>query len=334
MAVYNEQAYLKEAVESILIQSYQDFELIIVDDGSVDHTPQILAGFEDPRIRVLRNERNLKLPGALNRGIEQARGRFIARADADDICLPDRFEGQMALLRKHPKIAAVWGEVFRYVEGRIRPQITALPSCHEKIRALLLFFCPVMHNNIMFRREVFDSFSYDARFSCSEDWELWTRMSERFRFFRQHRYGALYRLHENQTTSASDLSIPRAQVRDLLEAAFGRAGMVVSRQELNDHLELIFGCTPVQAQSLLAWQRRLLFENKKRRLFSRRALQSAFFWKADELRRSDRFSRAHYFLFAWRSAPLLFLLYWARKLADTACDLACQAWARRKWKLS
>src|SRR5512146_2439112 len=103
MPVYNSAPYLREAVDSILAQTFTDFEFIIVDDGSSDETPQILDGYGDARIRRLRNERNMGVVPTLNCGLAAARGRYVARHDADDISLPTRLEQQVRFLDTHPE---------------------------------------------------------------------------------------------------------------------------------------------------------------------------------------------------------------------------------------
>jgi glycosyltransferase involved in cell wall biosynthesis len=105
MPVYNGKEYLALAVESILRQTFADFEFIIINDGSTDNSADIAASYEDPRIKLLHNDKNLGLIPSFNRGLENSRGEYIARMDADDIAFPDRFKKQVAFLDDHPDIA-------------------------------------------------------------------------------------------------------------------------------------------------------------------------------------------------------------------------------------
>src|SRR5690606_198612 len=105
MAVRNGERHLREAIDSILHQAYPDFELILIDDASTDRTADILASYGDDRIRVLRNDRHLGLSASLNRGIREARGRYIARLDADDVAEPERFARQVDFLDRHGEVA-------------------------------------------------------------------------------------------------------------------------------------------------------------------------------------------------------------------------------------
>ena len=104
MPAYNAEQYISEAIESILGQTFADFEFIIIDDGSSDSTSGIIASYKDSRIRYFRNEKNLGIVGALNRGLALAAGEYIARMDADDISLPERFQTQCAYMEKHPDV--------------------------------------------------------------------------------------------------------------------------------------------------------------------------------------------------------------------------------------
>ena len=99
MAVYNGERYLAEAIESVLSQTFEDFEFIIVDDASTDDSFDIAASYDDSRIKIIRNEKNIRLQKSLNRGLELVGGEYVARMDADDISLPERFEKQVKFLR-------------------------------------------------------------------------------------------------------------------------------------------------------------------------------------------------------------------------------------------
>ena len=109
MSVYNGEKYLREAIDSILSQTYQNFEFIVIDDCSSDNTSYILKSYTDARMQIIRNDRNLKLPASLNKGLKIAKGKYIARMDADDIAMPDRFAKQVEYLEEHSDVAVVGG---------------------------------------------------------------------------------------------------------------------------------------------------------------------------------------------------------------------------------
>ena len=150
MPVYNGAAFLSEALESMFCQSLQDFELLVIDDGSTDATATILAACSDSRLRVVRNQLNLGLVATLNKGLDIARGELVARMDADDVALPARLESQMQFLSRHPEIG-ICGTWFRELrDGKatlVRP-----PCTHDDLSAHLFFYSPFAHPSVMLRK--------------------------------------------------------------------------------------------------------------------------------------------------------------------------------------
>lgn len=178
MAVYNGEPFLREAIESILHQTYTNFEFLIVDDGSVDGSVSIIESYTDERIRLVRNGRNLGLPKSLNRGLGLARGTFVARQDADDISRPDRLEKQVRFLQDHPGIALV-GSAFQEInqEGQVTDLVT-LPCEPDEIRWDLHFYCPFVHGVVTAHTSVLKQVGgYSEDFGYAQDYELWTRMA-------------------------------------------------------------------------------------------------------------------------------------------------------------
>ena len=180
MSVYNGSRYLRESIESILSQSFTDFEFIIIDDGSTDNTWEILTQYSDRdrRIRLFQNEKNLGLTKSLNKGLRLARGEYIARQDADDVSLTQRFEKQVALLNNHPEsvLASCNVEVIN-PEGKTVAKHEQ--ACDSKFVAwYLLFYNHIAgHSQVMFRREpVIDLGGYCEARRYSQDYELWSRL--------------------------------------------------------------------------------------------------------------------------------------------------------------
>ena len=203
MAVHDGESFLQEAIDSILHQHYRDLEFIIIDDGSNDRTAAILAGCADPRVRVLRNARNLGLAESLNRGLTEARGEFIARQDADDISEPDRLGAQVAYLDAHPDVALLGSaHVEIDAQGRVLAQIDA--NCHHvTILWAMLFYCPFAHTAVMFRRQrVLDTVgAYDPSYRYSMDYEYWTRIAARFRVANLPEFLVRLRIHNRSMTA-------------------------------------------------------------------------------------------------------------------------------------
>ncbi len=177
MSVYNGEKYLREAVDSILNQTFADFEFIIIDDGSVDRTAEILDGYTDPRIVRLKHEKNIGLARSLNEGIACARGEYIARMDADDISLPERFEKQIEYLDLNLKVG-VLGTWIQYIDdvSRKSAPIEQYPSDFDYIRWRLCFQNPMAHSSTMIRRNLFKKEIYNADYNLSQDYDLWQRL--------------------------------------------------------------------------------------------------------------------------------------------------------------
>lgn len=181
MATVADAATLDAAIDSILTQSFRDLELIVIDDGSTDETPRILAraGARDARLRLLRNERQIGLARSLNRGLERARGRFIARMDSDDRSHPDRLARQIAFLARHPEIGLL-GTQPRLVDDAGRP-VTGwgwtVPVDHDAIAWQLLTGSPFVHPSVVIRADLLRAAGgYDPAFLGNEDMELWSRL--------------------------------------------------------------------------------------------------------------------------------------------------------------
>ena len=180
MCVYNGEAHLREAVESILEQTFKDFELVIVEDGSTDSTWEILNEYaaQDSRIVLSRNDKNLGLERSLNRGLAMTRGEYFARQDADDISLSNRLELQTHFLDTHPKVGALGTAVEFINEEGICLWKDYLPVDHESLRALFLINNFMHHSTLMARRTLMqDLGGYNVNLRYAEDYDLWWRLS-------------------------------------------------------------------------------------------------------------------------------------------------------------
>ena len=182
MPVYNGMAYLREALESVLCQTFTDFEFLIIDDAGTDGSVACIKSYGDSRIRLICNERNIGQARSLNKGLDLARGEFVARLDQDDVCLPKRLETQLRFLESRPDVAVVcsWEHSIDACGRRIRSWRSELNNFGEFLGLLLLGKCPIWHPSIMFRRNVVAELGgYDASFAPAEDFDLWTRLATR-----------------------------------------------------------------------------------------------------------------------------------------------------------
>lgn len=180
MPAYNAELYIHEAVESVLTQTFADFEFLIFDDGSTDGTPAILATFDDPRIHIV-SRPNRGLIATLNEGLDAASAQLIARMDADDVCLPQRLEQQVAFMDAHPDYVLLGSDVvYTDREGRPIMRINAGGYSDAELRSNFYTRCPLFHPSVMFRKEVvLGSGGYPAGALLFEDWLLWKEVMER-----------------------------------------------------------------------------------------------------------------------------------------------------------
>lgn len=179
MPAYNAGPFLKEAVDSVLNQHFTDFELLVINDGSTDNTSTILESYTDPRLVVVHQE-NIGLVRSLNKGLQLARGSYIARFDADDVCFPDRLSTQVAFLNQHSDYVLVSGETTYMDEDgnylfHFRPEYYT----NNEIIASGFKSCPFIHSAVMARKEaLLNAGGYDPRALTFEDHLLWKKLAK------------------------------------------------------------------------------------------------------------------------------------------------------------
>jgi glycosyltransferase involved in cell wall biosynthesis len=199
LPVRNCERYLRQSIESVLGQSFEDFELVLVDDGSTDRSEEIYRVFEDNRIRVVPNGGEHSITHALNLGISSARGKYIARIDCDDVMMPQRLEKQVSFLESQPKVGLVGSWMRTFGE---RSTEWKYPVANPDIQLFLLFGSPFGHPSVMFRTKWLEGKKgyYDPLFDLAEDFELWTRMSQIWELANIPEYLTHYRTHPSQIT--------------------------------------------------------------------------------------------------------------------------------------
>ena len=200
LPVYNGDRYLHAAVESILAQTFESFELLIVDDGSTDGTEAICRSFTDPRIRVVRHEKNSGIVFALNDGVDQITTKYVARMDADDVALSDRLGRQIAFLESRPDIAACGSWVRELVDGRLRA-VMRRPT-GEYLRQTAWQPVPIFHPTACLRTEVLQELRYRPDFIHAEDYDLWLRLCRHHRIDNVPKVLLHYRIHPTSVSHA------------------------------------------------------------------------------------------------------------------------------------
>lgn len=196
LPVYNAEKFLKEAIQSVLDQTFGSFELIILNDGSTDESEKIVNSFVDPRIRYIKHANN-GLIYTLNLGLELAKFEIVARMDADDICVPERFSLQYAYLKEHNNIGAVGGQTQLIGSTGVSVGNGIYPITSLDCRSVARFGAPLAHPAVMFRKSlVISCGGYREAFKHAEDYDLWLRILERSEIANLDCILLKYRLHD------------------------------------------------------------------------------------------------------------------------------------------
>lgn len=268
MPVYNKAPFVKEAIESVLNGSFQDFEIVCVDDKSTDNSLDVLRGIGDPRIRIIELPKNLGPAGAANRCLDEARGEYLVRLDADDLAVPDRLAKQVAYMDAHPDVVASGGHLQLF---GARDRLWKFPIEHEDCVANLLFGVPVSQGASIMRRSIVElhGLRYDPSWPrVGEDWLFWLRVSHVGRFGNLDEAMTLYRRGEQNISHGRDKSEDFA---DITRRTFAFFGLPLSEEQLDLHLLAgkIFRRKPDAAtvKELRAWLDELLELNAERGLF-------------------------------------------------------------------
>jgi glycosyltransferase involved in cell wall biosynthesis len=262
MSVYNGEAYLREAIESILTQTHHDYEFIIINDGSTDNSERIISAFKDPRIVSLKNEKNIGLIASLNRGLVQAKGKYIARIDADDVAIKDRLEKQFIFMEEHPGVVALGSDYYLLINETLRYIKNEGDS--DYLKSLLLFtpcFChpTVMMRNIFSRSGIV----YDANFVHAEDYKLWTELAFLGKFGNVPQPLLKYRSHQSQVSNknaGTQLQISAEIRKEYLR----KLGFSCSESQLKIHNLIgnnVFIRTSQELDSIEKWLLELIAQN-------------------------------------------------------------------------
>jgi hypothetical protein len=275
MPVHNGAEFLAEAIDSMLCQSLRDFEFLIVDDASTDSSASIVQGYRDPRIRLIQSRERLKLSGALNLGLDQAKGRYIARMDADDISLPKRLERQVQFLDGHPEIG-ICGSWILYFGAS--SALLERPIHHEEIQAFTLLDTPFAHPSVMLRRDLMERhpLRFDGRYFPTEDFELWIRILRHTQAANLPEVLLHYRVHAKSLTGSGWSTMDEQAVR-IIRNQLRLLGLDPTPDELRFHRQLAMGrltLTKPLLDQAEAWLLSLLAANQKTQFLPSKALES------------------------------------------------------------
>lgn len=203
--VYNAEKYLKECLDSILKQRFRDIECLTIDDGSTDGSAAIIASMQDDRIRYVKNEKNLGIANTRNKGLELARGEYIAFIDSDDISAPERLEKQVAFMEANPEVGICGGWIQEiYPDGTlIEGELRQYPAGDKEIREMMMWNCPIWNPSIMIRKSVIEAHGirHNPQFISASDFDLFVKIGKVSRMANLPEIMLFYRRHENQITT-------------------------------------------------------------------------------------------------------------------------------------
>lgn len=237
--VYNCHKYVTEAIDSVLAQSFSNFELLLIDDGSTDGSGDILQSYTDPRICVVRNEKNLGIPKTLNKGLQLARGAYFAVLDNDDYAYPDRLKQQLTFLDRHEEYAAVgtWA-VTMDEEGQILSRIKRLLVAPEEVQSQLLFRCCLLHPSMMARTGILRSYGYREDVETCADFDLWVRVARTYKLGILPHVLVRHREHVDRTTRQK-MQIVKEEKLAIISAQLVDLGLTFTEVDLERHFLLL-----------------------------------------------------------------------------------------------
>lgn len=255
LPAYNAELYLKEAIDSILAQTFTDFELIILNDGSIDRTEEIILSYQDERIVYIKNEKNLGLIGTLNKGMDLAKGKYIARMDADDICFPERFEKQVRFLEENLEYVICGTSGYRFYNNLSERRNFNVPLSDDHIRARLFFNTGFIHPSVMFRREVIvdNQLIFNNEYKYAEDYFFWMDILKYGKGVNLKEKLIYYRVLDNSQTAVgnSNLELRKKIIGKIHKRYFYEYNVLASDREI----ELNFYLTNIVRMNLLDFQK-------------------------------------------------------------------------------
>lgn len=277
LPVYNNAAFVLEAIHSILAQTYSDFELIVIDDGSTDGSTFLISQISDPRVIKIFHNTNRGLIASLNEGLKKANGEYIVRMDSDDISTPDRLAVQIAYMDQNPLID-VCGAAFTSSNGG---SIKVNPASHDEIKTWLLFHCCICHPAIIMRNSMIRrlGIQYDSNYPHAEDYELWNRLAFQVQMANLPINVLYYRQHNGQVSNQHK-AIQDATARRIRQRQFSKLGLELSDEENQIMLDILeFKINPYDYDSYtraLGFANWVLDQNSKYLVYNQELLNMAF----------------------------------------------------------
>jgi glycosyltransferase involved in cell wall biosynthesis len=276
MAVFNGEKFIKQAIDSVLEQTFRDFELLLIDDGSTDNSVSIIKEYNDDRIRLLQNETNLGLFLTRNRGIEEARGKYFATLDCDDIATKGRLELQLKYFQQHTNAAVCAGRVI-YIDSSSKRIGTRAPLSGDQdyYKALLLFTNIFINSATMIDMDVLKKIKYRTGYEPAEDYDLFERIADEYEIGIINDVMCYYRIHGgNVSTIKSEHR--KIGERIIIERQLKRYGFDYDENDLNIHLKFTTAeFDNLNLNECLSWFNKLAKQNDENKAFNNNSFKLA-----------------------------------------------------------
>lgn len=301
MSNYNTpEEYLRASIESVLNQTYSNFEFIIIDDCSTDNSLEIIKSYADKRIVILRNEENLGITKSLNKGLRMAKGEFVARMDADDICLPERFEKQVDFLKNNVQVI-VCGTGVKLIgdwRGRHSNQFICrkLPE-RELLKIYLLFgnYPNIVHPSAMFNNKLLTkhNIKYDEQYPVAQDYKMWVTCCNYGECVNLKNTLLYYRVHGGAVSSAKTDRQYACSVKNMSEQ-LEKIGVELTKENEIIHYNFLSKRHPYDLQ-YKNWIKKIISNNRKYRIYNSEKLEKVL-W--------SKWAETSYFALANEKSPL------------------------------
>ena len=276
MPVYNAEAYVGAAISSILNQTYKNLELLLADDGSTDNSRNVISSFKDARIRPFYFDSNQGYVSHLNRFLNEARGKYIARMDADDISLPERLSMQVDFLERNQQVGLCGTQIVEFDDNKSTHVASSYPVDDESLRVHLVMNSRLANPSVMFRRSLVQDqgLKYEVSLVPAEDYFLWYQMSRRTKLVNLPQVLLKYRLHSNQITQRAK-EVQRSSVDKIRAQVLTDLMGTVSKPDMELHLSLLNGDYEESLEYVLSaerWLRSVIGTNRKVGLYDPKLL--------------------------------------------------------------
>lgn len=306
MSTYNtEETLLKQAIDSILNQTFKDFEFIIVNDGSTLDQLKVINSFRDNRIKIINNKKNLGLPKSLNTAIEQAKGKYIARMDSDDISFPERLEKQVRYLEENEEIDII-GSFAKFIGESKKFSLTPMTS-YKYVKVMLLTGTTLLHPTVMMRKEflVTHNLRYNENFRYAQDFELWSRCAEKGKVEILPEVLLYLRKHKKQVSTQKKYS-QKEYAKEILKRQLESFGVEYNNTEFKVHC-MISGLDELdlnRIEEIEKWLLKLIRQNNRTNKYDKYIFKKVLFNKLFNRYFKLPYSRKELFTYIYQNKGL------------------------------